>query len=37
MKREGVDIDTNQGFNMTLVEQKSTVVEVTKALLPKRL
>lgn len=37
MKREGVVIDTNQGFNMTVVEQKSTVVEATKALLPKRL
>jgi hypothetical protein len=36
-KREGVVINTNQGFDMTLVKQKSTAVEATKALLPKRL
>jgi hypothetical protein len=36
MKREGVVINANHGFHMTLVKQKSIVVETTKALLPKK-
>lgn len=37
MKMEGVVINANQGFNETLVNQKSTMGEAMKALLPKRL